>query len=381
MDFGLTEEQEELREQIVRLARNELNDGVVGRDEAGSFSVQAWKRCASIGIQGLPVPEAFGGQGADPVTIVLALEALGYGCTDNGLVFSINAHLWACETPIAKFGTEEQKRRWLPGLADGSLIGGQAMTEPGTGSDAFGLTTRAIRRDDGWVLHGAKTFATNAPVADVMVVFASTDPSKRFGGISAFLLERGTPGMIVGSPMHKMGLRTSPMAEVAFDDCAVPETALLGEVGAGIVVFNHSMDWERSCILASSVGAMQRQLERSIEYAKERTQFGQPIGKFQAVSHRIADMKLRLETARLLLYQQAWKKSRGRTSPMDAAMVKLHLSECFLHSSLDALQIHGGYGYMAEYELERELRDAVGSRIYSGTSDIQRNIIAAYLGL
>jgi alkylation response protein AidB-like acyl-CoA dehydrogenase len=381
MDFSLTEEQEELRQQIVRLARNELNDGVVDRDADGTFPRDAWKKCAALGIQGLPVPEEFGGQGADPVTIVLALEALGYGCTDNGLVFSIGAHLWACATPIAKFGTEEQKRRWLPGLSDGSLIGGQAMTEPGTGSDAFGLRTTARRDGDRWVLNGAKTFATNAPVADVLVVFASTDPSKRFGGISAFLVEPGTPGMTVGNPLHKMGLRTSPMSEVAFDECAIPETALLGGVGAGVVVFNHSMDWERSCILANTVGAMQRQLERSIEYANERAQFGQPIGKFQAVSHRIADMKVRLETARLLLYQQAWKKSRGRTSPLDAAMVKLYLSECFLHSSLDALQIHGGYGYMAEYELEREVRDAVGSRLYSGTSDIQRNIIAAYLGL
>jgi alkylation response protein AidB-like acyl-CoA dehydrogenase len=381
MDFSLTEEQGELREQIVKLARHELNDGVIGRDVEGSFPLDAWKKCAALGIQGLPIPEEFGGQGADPVTIVLALEALGYGCSDNGLVFSIGAHMWACETPIVKFGTDKQKRRWLPGLADGSLIGGQAMSEPGSGSDAFGLTTAATRRGDRWVLHGSKTFATNAPVADVLVVFASTDPSKRFGGITAFLVERGAPGMIVGKPLHKMGLRTSPMSEVAFDECEIPDTALLGGVGAGVVVFNHSMDWERSCILASTVGAMQRQLERSIEYAKERTQFGQSIGKFQAVSHRIADMKLRLETARLLLYQQAWKKSRGRTSPLDAAMVKLYLSECFLHSSLDALQIHGGYGYMAEYELEREVRDAVGSRIYSGTSDIQRNIIAAYLGL
>jgi alkylation response protein AidB-like acyl-CoA dehydrogenase len=381
MDFSLTEEQEELRQQIVRLARNELNEGVVDRDADGTFPRDAWKKCAALGIQGLPVPEEFGGQGADPLTIVLALEALGYGCTDNGLVFSIGAHLWACATPIAKFGTEEQKHRWLPGLADGSLIGGQAMTEPGTGSDAFGLRTTARRDGDRWILNGAKTFATNAPVADVLVVFASTDPSKRFGGISAFLVEPGTPGMTVGNPLHKMGLRTSPMSEVAFDECAIPDRALLGGVGAGVVVFNHSMDWERSCILANTVGAMQRQLERSIEYANERAQFGQPIGKFQAVSHRIADMKVRLETARLLLYQQAWKKSRGRTSPLDAAMVKLYLSECFLHSSLDALQIHGGYGYMAEYELEREVRDAVGSRLYSGTSDIQRNIIAAYLGL
>ncbi len=213
------------------------------------------------------------------------------------------------------------------------------------------------------------------------MVFARTGTGPPLGAISAFLVDRTLAGVDTGAPFEKMGLRTSPMSEVAFTDCLVPEGALLGTPGAGVAIFNSSMEWERSCILACAVGTMQRQLDRCVEYARERRQFGQPISKFQAVAHRIVDMRVRLETARLLLYQQGWRKSRGRSSHLDAAMVKLHVSECFLHSSLDALQIHGGSGYVKDLELERDVRDAVGGRIYSGTSDIQRNIIAGYLGL
>jgi hypothetical protein len=279
------------------------------------------------------------------------------------------------------FGTEEQKRQYLPGLCDGSLIGVQAMSEPGSGSDAFSLSTRAERRGDRYVLNGSKTFITNAPVADLFVVFATTDRARGFAAISVFLVERGSSGLSLGRPLQKMGLRTSPMSEVFLDDCEVPVDNLLGRPGVGMALFNSAIDWERACILAGSVGTMQRQLEESIAYARERTQFGQPIGKFQAVSHRIVDMKMRLETARLLLYRLAWRKGRGRTSPMESALVKLYVSEAFVRSSLDALQIRGGYGYMTEFEVERDVRDAIGSRLYSGTSEIQRNIIAGSLGL
>jgi alkylation response protein AidB-like acyl-CoA dehydrogenase len=381
MEFSWTEEQLQFRDEIVRFAQTELNDEVIQRDANEVFSREGWKKCGAMGIQGLPVPEEYGGGGADALTIMLAMEALGLGCRDGGLIFSINAHMWSCEVPIVTFGSEEQKRRYLPGLSDGSLVGVQAMTEPGSGSDAFGLATTANKENGSYVLNGGKTFITNAPIADLFVVFASTDRSKGFGAISAFLVDRDTPGLSVGAHFHKMGLRTSPMSEVAFSDCVVPETNLLGSPGAGLAIFNTSMDWERSCILASAVGTMQRQFERCLSHAQERKQFGQPIGKFQGVSHRIVDMRLRLETARLLLYQQGWRKAQRRSSPMEAAMVKLYISECFVQSSLDALQIHGAYGYMADYELEREVRDAIGSRIYSGTSEIQRNIIAGYMGL
>jgi alkylation response protein AidB-like acyl-CoA dehydrogenase len=381
MDFQLTPEQEQLRAEIVSFARNELNEDLVQRDADSDFSPEAWKKCAAFGIQGLPVPEPYGGGGADPLTIIVALEALGYGCRDNGLLFSLGAQMWSCEIPLVRFGTEDQKQRYLPGLCEGSVVGVQCMTEPDSGSDAFSLRTTAARRNGTYVLNGTKTFITNAPIADVFVVFARTEPEQGFAGISAFLVDRDTPGLTVGRPFHKMGLRTSPMSEVALAGCEVPADSLLGRPGAGMAIFNSSMDWERSYILASAVGSMERQLERSIEYAKERKQFGQAIGRFQAVSHRIVEMKLRLETARLLLYRLGWLKGQGKSTTLESAMVKLHVSESFVRSSQDALQIHGGYGYMTEMELEREVRDAIGSRIYSGTSDIQRNIAARYLGL
>lgn len=381
MDFSWSAEQETLREEVIRFAQENLNDDVVRRDEAHEFSRDAWKRCAHFGVQGLPVPEAYGGRDADPLTIVVVMEALGYGCRDNGLLFSLSAQMWSCEVPLVKSGTEEQKRRYLPGLCDGSLIGVQAMTEPDSGSDAFALSTSARETDAGFVLNGSKTFITNGPVADIFIVFASTDPARGFAGLSTFIVERDTPGLQVGRAFQKMGLRTSPMTELVFSDCEIPADAIVGRAGAGMSLFNSSMDWERSFILASAVGTMQRQLERAISYARERKQFGQSIGKFQAVSHRIVDMKLRLESARLLLYRLAWLRRHGKPTPLESAMVKLYLSEAYLQSSLDTLQIHGGYGYMQESEIERDVRDAIGGRIYSGTSEIQRNIVAGYLGL
>jgi alkylation response protein AidB-like acyl-CoA dehydrogenase len=381
MDFAFSEEQLAFQRAVAEFVAEQLSYDLVERDLNEAFSREAWRRCAAFGIQGLPVPEEYGGTAADAVTIAAALEALGYGCKDNGLVFALNAQLWAVEVPLVRFGTEEQKRRYLPGLSDGSLIAAQAMTEPGSGSDAFSLKTRAVRRDDAFVLTGSKTFVTNAPEAELLLVYASTDPASGFAGVSAFLVERGAPGLEVGPPLKKMGLRTSPMSELFLDGCEVGDGGVLGKPGSGMAVFNVAMLWERSLILAAPVGSMRRQLERCVEYAKDRRQFGQPIGSFQAVSHRIVEMKLRLETARLLLYRLAWSLDRGQTSQLDAALTKLHVSECYLQSSLDALQIFGGYGYMTEYELERDVRDAVAGRIHSGTSDMQRNIVARYLGL
>jgi alkylation response protein AidB-like acyl-CoA dehydrogenase len=381
MDFELSEEQLAYRDAVIDFAQRELNKDLLQRDADGNFSTDAWRKCAEFGLQGLPVPEEYGGQDADALTIVLAMESLGYGCRDNGLIFSLNAQMWSCEIPLVRFGSEEQKRRYLPRLCDGSLIGVQGMTEAGSGSDAFSLSTTARLEGDTFILNGAKTFITNAPVADLFVVFASMDRSKGAFGLSAFLVERGTPGLMVGSPFHKMGLRTSPMSELIFTECRISRESMLGPLGAGMAIFNHSMDWERSCILASAVGTMQRQLETSVAYARERRQFGQPIGKFQAVAHKLVDMKVRLEAGRLLLYHLGWLKANGKPTALESAMVKLFLSEAFVESSLETIQVHGGYGYMAESELERDLRDAIAGRIYSGTSEIQRNLIARHLGL
>jgi len=383
VQFEWDEQQVALREALLGFARRELNEKLRERDAEQSFSLEAWRKCAEVGIQGLPVPVEFGGGGASPVTIALALETLGYACRDNGLLFSINAQMWACETPIVRFGSDEQRRRYLPSLCDGSLIAAHGMSEPDTGSDAFALSTTARRTPggDGYVLNGHKVWTTNAPVADLFVIFATTDPAKGLAGLTAFLIERGTPGLETGPSVEKMGLRTSPMSEVVLSDCEVAESARLGTEGSGMAIFNSSMDWERTFILASAVGTASRHLEETVAYAKERRQFGQSISKFQAVSHRIVDMRVRLDAARLLLYDLAWQKQQGRNTAMSSAIAKLFLSETIIASSLDALQVHGAFGYTAESQLEREVRDALASRIYSGTSDVQRNIIAGRMGL
>lgn len=381
MDFTWTDEQTAFRDSVVEFARNELNDGVADHDANHTFPQEAWKKAAAFGIQGLPVPEAYGGQGADPLTIIMAMEALGYGCTDNGLIFSLNAHMWSCEVPLIRFGTEDQKQQYLPGLCDGSLIGVQGMSEPDSGSDAFSMSTTAVLDGNEYVLNGSKTWITNAPIADVFVVFAVTDKSKGSFGLSAFLVDRDTPGLTVGKAFDKMGLRTSPMSELNFEDCRIPADNILAKPGSGMAIFNHSMDWERGVILASAVGTMQRQLETSVAYARQRKQFGQSIGKFQAVSHRLVDMKVRLEAARLLLYHLGWSMTQRASNNMESAMVKLFLSESWVQSSLDMLTVHGALGYMTEVEIERDLRDALAGRVYSGTSDMQRNMIARHMRL
>ena len=382
MDFSLTEEQRIMRENIIRFSREVLNKDVMERDRQQTFSMELWRKCGEIGIQGLPVPEEYGGSGVDPLSSAIALEALGYGCHDGGLVFSLCAHLLSCVVPLWLHGNEKQKRQYLPGLCDGSLIGVHAMTEPGSGSDAFALRTKAEPDGDGWRINGTKTFISNGPIANLVIVFAMTDAAKGYhGGVTAFLVENTAPGFHASRKFEKLGLRTAPTGELAFDDVIVSSDAILGGVGAGSTLFTHAMSWERICLFASHVGTMERLLEQSIAYARTRTQFGQAIGKFQAISHRIADMKVQLEAARLLVYQSAWRLGRVRDSSMDASITKLFVSEAFVSAAQATVQIHGGYGYMTETEVERALRDAIGSTIYSGTSEMQRNIIARWLGL
>jgi alkylation response protein AidB-like acyl-CoA dehydrogenase len=381
VDFAWTEEQTQFREAAKKLALEELNDGLRERDKRGEFNLEGWRKCAEFGIHGLPIPVEHGGVGADPLTTVGVLESLGHGCKDNGLVFSINAHMWTLEIPLLDFGSEEQKRKYLPGLCGGSLIGGNAMTEPGSGSDAYSLQTTAERRGDRYVLNGSKTFVTNGSVGDLIIVYATLDRSIGPNGICGFLVEKDCPGLKVGRALEKMGLRTSPMAELFFEDCEVPVENRLGREGNGKNLFTHSMNWERACILASAVGAMQRLLETSIRYAKDRKQFGQSIGKFQLVATKIVDMKMRLDQAQAALYRTAWLQGKGKSIYLEAALAKLTISENWVRCAEDAIQIHGGYGYMVESDVERELRDALGSKLYSGTSEIQRIIVASLLGL
>jgi alkylation response protein AidB-like acyl-CoA dehydrogenase len=381
MDFSWSAEQKELLDAVQKFASQELSVNLIENDRHDTFNHEGWKNCGQFGIQGLPAPVEFGGFGADALTTVGALEKLGYASKDNGLTFSINAHLWTVVMPLVSAGTEAQKLRYLPGLCNGTLIGANAMSEPNSGSDAFSLSTTARKDGAKYILNGSKTFVTNGPVADLFVVYATVDRSKDQQGVTGFLVERNTPGLVIGRPLEKMGLRTSPMAEVFFDDCEVPVENLLGTEGGGCFLFTRSMTWERGCILASAVGSMQRVLETTIRYANTRKQGGQSIGKYQHVSGKIVDIKVRVETARLLLYHGAWLRSKGRSAFLEACLAKLHISDSWVKTCEDALQIHGGYGYMVEYEIERELRDALGSKLYSGTSEIQRNLIASLMGL
>ena len=382
MDFEITAEQKELREATRAFARETLNDGLERRDRDGAFPRELWSRCAAFGLLGLPVPAEFGGQGQDLLTTTIAMEALGWGCRDNGLVFSLNAQMWAVQMPLVHYGSDEQKRAWLPGLVSGAAIGAHAITEPGAGSDVFALTSRAVKTGGGYVLNGVKTFSTNAPIADLALAFAYLErESGKPKALTAFLVPRGTKGATFGPPIQKMGLRTSPMGDVALEDCFVPDAARLGPEGAGMKIFNSAMEWERACIFAGHLGAMERLIDDCIAYAKGRRQFGQPIAKFESVADRIADMKVALEAGRYLLYRVGWLTDRGRNAVMEAAMAKLFVSETHKQAALDALQLYGGYGYMKEYPIEREVRDALSGTLYSGTSEMQRKIIARCLGL
>lgn len=381
MDFELTPEQDQLQKAAIEFAHASLAEGAIEADRTEAFSRDRWLACGRFGVFAMPVPESYGGLGLGLSQLIAVMEGLGYAGRDQGLLFSINAHLWTNSLPILKYGSEEQRTRYLPGLSSGRLIGANAASEPGAGSDVYAMTTTARRCDGGYVLNGAKTFVTNAPVADVFVAYATVDPRLGATGVTAFIVDRDTPGLTVGKRLEKMGLRTSPMAEVVFEDCRVGEAQRLGREGRGVEVFESSMEWERGCILASCLGVMRRQLEACIRYARDRKQFGQRIGKFQSVANRIVDMQLRLDTARPLVYRIGWLKDRNRRARMEAAIAKLYVSESFVQSSLDAVQTFGGYGYMIEQEMERDVREAIASRIYSGTSDIQRNIIASCLGL
>jgi alkylation response protein AidB-like acyl-CoA dehydrogenase len=377
----LTPEQEELRTAAIEFARTELGGLATEADREATFNRAGWDACGRFGVFGMPIPQEWGGLGLGLTPLLAVMEGLGYGSRDQGLLFSINAHLWTNSIPILIYGTDEQRRQYLPRLSSGALIGANGASEPNAGSDVFSMRSTARRDGDFYVLNGTKTFVTNAPVFDLAVVYATIDPSLGATGITAFIVERGFPGVSVGAKFDKLGLRTSPMAEMIFENCRVPAVNRLGREGRGVQVFEASMEWERGCILATSLGVMRRQLEACIAHARSRTQFGKPIGKFQSVANRIVDMKVRLETCRPLVYQIGRLKDRGKAAMQEAAMAKLYVSDCFVKSSLDAIQIFGGYGYMREQGVECDLRDAVGGTLYSGTTEIQRNIIARSLGL
>jgi len=382
MDFEFTAEQLAIAREIKAFAKKELNLSVLERDTESRFDRDGWKKCAEFGILGLPIPSEYGGEGADILTTILAMESLGNGCCDNGLVHSINSHLWGCSIPLLRFGSEEQKEKYLPALSKGQIIGAHAVTEPDAGSDVFSITTSAVKTGDSYILNGSKSIVSNGPIADIVIVFAVTDPQRSFaGGVSGFIVEAGIPGMTIGSPLKKMGLNTSPISEIFFKDCKIPQLQLLGKEGFGTGIFNETMVWERSCLFACHIGTMERILDECINYAKSRKQFGRFIGSYQAVSHQMSDMKMNIELGRLMLHKIGWLKLQGKKIMLETAIAKLFISEGLKKAALAAVQIHGAYGYMAEMGIEKEVRDSVAATIYSGTSEIQRNIISKYLGL
>jgi alkylation response protein AidB-like acyl-CoA dehydrogenase len=381
MEFSLSGEQRELTEAAAAFARAKLNEDMAKREESGEFPLEAWQACAQFGIQGLPVPAELGGSGSDILTTVLVMEALGYGCHDNWLISSLNAQIWSLELPLVKFGTTVQQRAYLPRLVSGELTGVRAMTELDASPDALSLPAHAERQGDHYILNGTKLYIADGPVADVVLVFASHPGEPEQASISAFLVDKGTPGFTVRRNPEEMRPQTSAMCEVVLTDCRIPAGKRLGQEGAGADIFNSSMELERSCALASALGAMQRQLEACVGYAQARKQFGQAIGKFQNVADKVAGMYLRLEAARLLVYRAAWLSQQGKLTMAEAAAAKLFTSEAWVQSSLDSIQVHGGYGYTREAGIERDLRDAIAGPVHSGAAGIQRAALSRMLGL
>ncbi len=365
-------------------AAKDLHDPNLGeRDLACEFWSEGWQRAADRGLLAAWVDPAHGGGGHDVITSLLMYEGLGYGCGDTGLAFALSTQTWTMQPVIEQFGSDEQKARYLHRLVDGTIKGAFCITEAESGSDTFAMATRFEEQagdgDTRYVLSGSKAYVTMGPEADVFIVFATKDQSMGKWGVSAFLVDADTPGLEPGPNRPKMGLRTTPFCDVQFNDVEVGADAVLGSIGSGAAIFSHAMEAERAFVLAAQIGAMERQLDQTVRYSRERQQFGHAIGDFQAVSHRLANMKLRHDNSRLQLYRSAMLFALGKPSMEAAALAKIQASESAVDSSMDALLTHGARGYISEYEIERDLRNVAGGVVYGGTSDVQRNIVARML--
>ena len=376
MDFTITDEQKAFRQSVYDWAAATIAPGAAERDREGRWDPAIWKSLAEQGLAGLPIPEQYGGGGASIIDCCLANEAIAEGGHDGGFNLSLGAHWVIGSAPIWLHGTEEQKKRYLPSLCDGTFIGAWASTEPEAGSDSAGLRTTATRDGDSWVLNGTKIFITNGPIAQVCTVLAKTGEKSA----TAFLVDTDNPGFRVGRELDKMGCRSSPTAEIALVDCRVPADAVLGPEGEALwrVAFE-CFDWERTVMMASGIGGMQSTLDTCIRYAKERKQFGRPIASFQAIAHKLAEMKVRLEACRTAVYRAAWLKQEGQPHQMEASIAKYMVGEMSVQNALDAIQIHGGYGYLRDFPVERALRDAKLGSLGGGTSEIQKLIISRLL--
>lgn len=377
MDFLITEEQLMFKEQVLKFAKREIVPRVQEHDLQARFDRESWKKLGEFGILGLHFPEELGGGGADVMTSVLAAEALGEAGVDGGLTLSYGAHTYLCADTIFRHGSSEQRSHYIPKLASGELIGCMGLTEPGAGSDVASIRTRASRDGNCWILNGTKMFITNGAIADVAVIYAKTDPSAGHAGISAFIVDKGTQGFSVSRNLNKMGVRTSPTSELVFQDCSIPSENILGGEGQGFLMAMQTVEWDRSALLAPFLGATSFLIERCSRYAQQREQFGKPIAYFQAVRHKIADMKIFLEAARSLVYRIAWCKDQGRPlNHLEAAVAKLFIGDWSLAPTNDAMLILGGYGYCHEYDVERVFRDSRLAPIGGGTSDVQKVLIS-----
>jgi alkylation response protein AidB-like acyl-CoA dehydrogenase len=375
MDFTLTAEQKALYASMRQLAADVIAPGAAERDREGRWDADMWRTLAKSGVAGMPIPEEYGGSGASIVDCCLVNEALAEGGHDGGFGLSLGAHWVIGSVPIWLHGTEEQKRRWLPGLTDGTLMGAWASTEPEAGSDAAGIRTTATRDGDEFVLNGSKIFITNGPIADVCTVLAKTDV-----GPTAFVVDTTTPGFVVGRELDKLGCRSSPTAEIFLQDCRVPASSVLGEEGKALwqVAFE-CFDWERTVMLAGCVGGMRSTIDQTITYAKQRQQFGKPIAHFQAVAHKIAEMEINYQVCRNAVYKAAWLKQEGLEHTVEASVAKALVGELSVKNALEAVQVHGGYGYLKDFPVERALRDAKLASIGGGTTEIQKMIISRVL--
>ena len=387
MVFTLDKKHEMARQLFRDFAINEVKPLAQEIDETEEFPMATVEKMAKFGFMGIPIPKEYGGQGCDVLTYIMAVEELSKVCGTTGVILS--AHTSLCCDPILTYGTEEQKQKFLVPLAKGEKLGAFALTEPGAGTDAQGAQTKAVEDGDSWVLNGSKCFITNGKVADVYIVFAVTDivedakgrKSKKF---SAFIVEKGTPGFEFGTKEKKMGIRASSTYELIFQDCRIPKENLLGQRGKGFAMAMHTLDGGRIGIAAQALGIGEGSIDATVDFVKERKQFGRPIGAFQNTQFQLADMKARMDAAQLLVYKAACTKDQytvdHRTSySIEAAEAKLFAAEAAMAVTTKAVQLHGGYGYTREYDVERMMRDAKITEIYEGTSEVQRMVISGNL--
>ncbi|MBB4823150.1 alkylation response protein AidB-like acyl-CoA dehydrogenase [Sporosarcina luteola] len=377
MDFKLSEEHEMIRKMVRDFALKDVAPTAAERDEEERFDMEIFNKMAELGLTGIPWPEEYGGIGSDYLAYVIAVEELSRVCASTGVTLS--AHTSLAGWPVYKFGTEEQKQKYLRPMAEGTKIGAYGLTEPGSGSDAGGMHTTAKLDGDHYVLNGSKIFITNGGIADIYIVFAVTDPESKHKGTSAFIVEKDFAGFSVGKKEKKLGIRSSPTTEIMFDNCRVPKENLLGEEGEGFIIAMKTLDGGRNGIAAQAVGIAQGALDAAVDYAKERVQFGKPIAANQGVGFKLADMATATEASRLLTYQAAWLESNNLPYGKASAMAKLMAGDTAMKVTTEAVQVFGGYGYTKDYPVERYMRDAKITQIYEGTQEIQRLVISRML--